>query len=262
MSIIFQENNAKFTKISNALIIDQSLSSGAKVLYCYLRSKPNNWKVVNADIIKTLKFSQETVAKYFKELIASGWISRKREINEKNQYSGGYEYIIKETPIKEETPNKDFSLIRETSADINKTKTTNKTDMINKTETTIVPKKKTPQALMCDYFKARYKANTGFDYLDKTQDYTLLSRLIKSYGMEQVKQKIDWLEAGCVNHVFWFARENGVNSFTIGKLYNQWNEILPQLTDKQRKEMEQQKEDEELRRRVMANVRDAQSAKR
>ena len=103
MSVIIQEKNANFTKIANELITDSKLSAGAKVLYCYLRSKPNNWKVINSDIMKTLQISEETIAKYFKDLLVAGWIERKRETNEKGQFSGKYEYTIKESPKATET---------------------------------------------------------------------------------------------------------------------------------------------------------------
>ena len=115
--------------------------------------------------------------------------------------------------------------------------------------------KKSPQAVMCDYFKSRYKANTGLDYLAKAKDYTLLAELIKEYGPEQVKQKIEWLEVGCKNRVFWFTETSGINSFTIGKLYSQWNEILPMLTEEQRRQQEQKKKEEESMKRVLANVK-------
>ena len=116
-------------------------------------------------------------------------------------------------------------------------------------------KKKSPQAVMCDYFKSRYKANTGLEYLAKTKDYTLLAELIKNYGAEQVRQRIEWLEAGCKNRVFWFSKTSGINSFTIGKLYSQWNEILPMLTDEQRRQQEQKQKEEETMRRVLENVK-------
>lgn len=114
--------------------------------------------------------------------------------------------------------------------------------------------KKSPQAVMCDYFKSRYKANTGLEYLAKAKDYTLLAELIKDYGIEQVRQRIEWLEVGCKNRVFWFTKTSGINSFTIGKLYSQWNEILPMLTEEQRRQQEQKKKEEESMKRVLANV--------
>lgn len=146
MSIVVQETDVKFTKIANVLITDQRLSSGAKVLYCYLRSKPTNWKVINADIIKTLNVSQESVAKYFKELISAGWIDRKKEQDEKGQMLGGYIYFLYDLPketISEEKPDTEKTLIRENPRYNNNTNTTNKTDLINKTNSLLLaPTKK------------------------------------------------------------------------------------------------------------------------
>lgn len=146
MSIVVQETDVNFTKIANVLITDQRLSSGAKVLYCYLRSKPTNWKVINADIIKTLNVSQESVAKYFKELISAGWIDRKKETNEKGQMLGGYIYFLYDLPketISEEKPDTEKTLIRENPRYNNNTNTTNKTDLLNKTNSLLLaPTKK------------------------------------------------------------------------------------------------------------------------
>lgn len=145
MSIIVQENDVRFTKIANILITDQRLSAGAKVLYCYLRSKPSNWKVINADIIKTLQVSQETVAKYFKELISAGWIYRKKETNEKGQMLGGYIYFLFDLPKEsrlETKPDAEKTLIRENPLDNNKTNIINNTDLITKTDLDIIGKTK------------------------------------------------------------------------------------------------------------------------
>ena len=79
--------------------------------------------------------------------------------------------------------------------------------------------------------------------------------MIKDYGIEQVRQRIEWLEVGCKNRVFWFTKTSGINSFTIGKLYSQWNEILPMLTEEQRRQQEQKKKEEESMKRVLANVK-------
>lgn len=100
----------------------------------------------------------------------------------------------------------------------------------------------------------------GRQYLPKKSEFVLLTRLLKTYTAEEIKEKIGWLYVGCAKGLFWFAKNIG--DFTLGKLYSQWNNILPQLTEEQKREAQRQKEDEELRRRVMANVRDAQSAKR
>lgn len=117
----------------------------------------------------------------------------------------------------------------------------------------VVPKK-VPQQRVFDYFADKYKALTGFKYKSKSSDFVNIAKLIKDYGEDKVNQKIDWLEVGCVNRVFWFAKESGVNSFTIGNLVRNWNEILPQYTKEQLQEMERKRQEEESMKRVLANV--------
>jgi hypothetical protein len=97
MAIIKNRLIKNFSTIPNQLIIDTTISTGARILYCYIVSKPDNWEIFNAEIAKTLQIgSEKTIAKYWKELINTGWISREREINEKKQYNGGFVYTIYE----------------------------------------------------------------------------------------------------------------------------------------------------------------------
>ena len=117
-----------------------------------------------------------------------------------------------------------------------------------------VVSKKIPQQRVFDYFADKYKSLTGFKYKSKSSDFVNLAKLIKDYGEDKVNQKIDWLEVGCVNRVFWFAKESGVNSFTIGNLVRNWNEILPQYTKEQLQEMERKRQEEESMKRVLANA--------
>lgn len=111
----------------------------------------------------------------------------------------------------------------------------------------------TPQGRLCEYFSERYKANTGFKYLSKGKDYIQLAKLVKDYGEDKVKRKIDWLETGCLHSgVFWFAKD--INDFNISTLFTQWNYILPKLTDEQKKEEAKRKKEEETKAKVMAEL--------
>lgn len=245
MSIIVQETDVKFTKIANVLITDNRLSSGAKVLYCYLRSKPTNWKVINADIIKTLNVSQETVAKYFKELISAGWIDRKKETNEKGQMVGGYIYFLYDLPkeTKSETkPDTEKTLIRENPRYINNTNTTNKTDLLNNTElTTNLPVAKDSEKLaevdvnavkgeIYELFCSIYKKHTNNEYMPKKHEFVNLVRIIKSYPKEIIISKIYLFEAMCKapRKEDYFAKR-GFADFTLGKLISHWNEIVGEI---------------------------------
>ena len=93
MAVLKNEIKVNFTQIPNELLLDKRLSASAKILYCYIKSKPSNWKVINADIKKNLKISKETISKKFKELISTGWVSRKRDKNKKGQFCG-YKYTL------------------------------------------------------------------------------------------------------------------------------------------------------------------------
>ena len=117
----------------------------------------------------------------------------------------------------------------------------------------VVPKK-APQQRIFDYFANRYKALTGFKYKSQTSDFVNLAKLLKDYKEEEIIQKIEWLEVGCKNRVFWFAKTNGINSFTVGKLFSQWNEILPQYTAEQLKAQEERKKEEEDEKRVQEEL--------
>lgn len=175
MSIVVQETDVKFTKIANVLITDQRLSSGAKVLYCYLRSKPTNWKVINSDIINTLQMSQESVAKYFKELISAGWIDRKKEQDEKGQLLGGFIYFLFDLPkksIQEETPDTEKTQIREKPRH-NNTNNINNTDLLSKTDSLLLatPKKfvkPTTEEIQtyCKEIGANINAEQFYDYYE------------------------------------------------------------------------------------------------
>lgn len=122
-----------------------------------------------------------------------------------------------------------------------------------KQQVAIVPKESSQQRVY-KYFATKYKKLVGIEYLSKRSDFINLAELIRTYGEDVVRQKIDLLETGCVNRVFWFAKESGVNSFTVGKLKSQWNEILPQYTKEQLKQQEEQKKEEERMKRVLAEA--------
>lgn len=119
----------------------------------------------------------------------------------------------------------------------------------------------TPQASVYEYFAAKYQKLTGIKYLSKKEDFIILAKLTKDYGQELVKQKIDWLETGCLHPgVFWFAEDK--SNFTIGTLKTQWNAIIPKLTTAQRKEEEKRRKDQELKAKVLAGLAEEEKLKR
>lgn len=95
MSIIKKNLTSRFFQAPTDAITDIELSHGACRVYCYLISRPDNWKVNNKDIKEKLGIrSNDTVAEYFKNLLSAGWITREKAKNAKSQLTGGYNYTI------------------------------------------------------------------------------------------------------------------------------------------------------------------------
>lgn len=94
MSYLSNKIKKNFTVIPNKLLVDNRLSMGAKIVYCYLGSKPDGWVIINNDVQKSLDVSQQSLSKYYKELLDSGWISRSRIVDENNHFLGGFKYEL------------------------------------------------------------------------------------------------------------------------------------------------------------------------
>lgn len=118
----------KYSTIPNKIITDNNLSNGAKIVFCYLASKPDNWEVNNNDIKNQLNInSNNTIAKYLKELIQNGWINRTYKTNGKGKFIGGFDYELIE--------DNEIALFENTQNCENaKTDKHNKTELPNKTE--------------------------------------------------------------------------------------------------------------------------------
>lgn len=110
MSIIKNRLSRNFTTLPNA-IITEKISSNAFRMYCYLISKPDGWIVINNDVQIQLNIKDKnTIAKYWKELVTTGWVTRQKVIDDGGKFSGGYNYQLNEIAI---FPNEENSLIRE-----------------------------------------------------------------------------------------------------------------------------------------------------
>lgn len=133
MNNLRNELKRSYSQIPNELITDLSLSSGALRVLLYLFTKPDEWSVYNADICKQLDICEDTLSKYWKELLASKWLKREPKRSETGTLSGGYIYRIGEFtvsgnfPYQEETPT------------INKTKPLSNTKPLSKTKKEILP---------------------------------------------------------------------------------------------------------------------------
>ncbi len=91
--IRIQHNVKDFFMMPNSIV--GSVSANALEIYCYLRSKPSNWQVYNAHIMKSLDIKKDkTIAKYLKELIEKGWIAREKIRDKFGKLTGNYVYTL------------------------------------------------------------------------------------------------------------------------------------------------------------------------
>lgn len=132
MSILRNKFKDRFVQVPNALVTDTSVSMPARLVYVYLASKPDGWTVRNDDVKKSLGIKDDnTLAKYWKELSAAGWITRKKSLPGAN--AGTYEYELLEAPKTGNLPNMENSQIWEVpkngkNPDYNNTDLTSNTD--------------------------------------------------------------------------------------------------------------------------------------
>ena len=98
-----------YSQIPNEMITDLSLGNGSLRVLLYLFTKPDNWNVYNKDIQKQLKISDKTLAKYWKELLASQWLRREKRPPTDGKFAGGYLYQIGRFALSEESSEKEES---------------------------------------------------------------------------------------------------------------------------------------------------------
>ena len=82
-----------FQSIPRDLIFDNKLSDRARFVYCYMASKPKEWEFFHTPMAKELGYGVDTLRKYINELVASGWLTKYEQSNEKGVF-GAVEYTI------------------------------------------------------------------------------------------------------------------------------------------------------------------------
>lgn len=90
-----------FVQVDKEIVNNKDLSWAARGLLCYLLSKPGDWKIIIADLIKQSPAGRDAVYSLINELIKHGYIIRETK-REKGRFAG-YEYIVYEIPV-EVTP--------------------------------------------------------------------------------------------------------------------------------------------------------------
>jgi len=70
------EIEKQWTQVPNAIINDENMSPKAKLMFIYIKSRPNDWKLRVAHVQKVLQMGRDAVWKYMNELEDKGYIVR------------------------------------------------------------------------------------------------------------------------------------------------------------------------------------------
>lgn len=81
-------------------------------------------------------------------------------------------------------------------------------------------------------FQKTYEARTGQPFKTDKKDFVLAAKLINSHSLAACASKASLLADLCENKTAWFTEESGWGAFTLGKLSQFWNEILPREPEK------------------------------
>lgn len=131
-----------FSQIPNKSITDSRISSGAFRVLTYMFSKPSNWEFNNSDVQYNMKIKRrETMSKYWKELIDSGWVSREAKSNNRG-FIYTLNFMCEGDVLKERVRKIRTRKIRtRKNSTLNNTEYISNTDIISNTESNVLSDK-------------------------------------------------------------------------------------------------------------------------
>jgi len=190
MSIVKNRLKKLFTQIPNAIITDLNISAPALRMYLYISSKNDGWVINNKDIMKQLGIgSNNSISKYWKQLIDAGWVSRERMRDDKGKFLNEYEYTLYEYPIsgnlskiaksaKQDNPKSQNLLITKNSylgenAIYNNKDITNKKEDINNNSLSISLKQKNEKEREKEFKNLSFK-EFRINLIDKYSGYVFI----------------------------------------------------------------------------------------
>lgn len=123
-----------YSLIPNCVARDENLTLQAKGIYLYLRSHREGWQMSTERIGDALNVHRDTVAKYVKELEATGYLQRERTHSDGGQFEG-MAYVLNTSPLRKNTDNgKTPLLVNTASGDSRQHKKTNSSKKTNPKE--------------------------------------------------------------------------------------------------------------------------------
>ena len=97
--IIRAENKSNFTIMSNAVLLDETISDKARGVLVRLLCRPENWNLNIIHLVKTGKDGNTAIRSAIRELEKAGYIQKEVTRHENGRIIGT-EYIIHESPVK------------------------------------------------------------------------------------------------------------------------------------------------------------------
>ena len=94
-----------FVTIDNHALRNVKLSWKGKGLHCYLMQLPDDWQINIADLQNRSEDGRDSTAAGLNELIAAGYVTREREVDQKTKKFSGYNYQVYERPEYAKTVN-------------------------------------------------------------------------------------------------------------------------------------------------------------
>lgn len=82
----FENELHNFQNVPRELVFDNALSDRARFVYVFMACKPEGWEFYLEPMAKDIGYSVETLRKYVNELIASGWLAKGEQKNEKGVF--------------------------------------------------------------------------------------------------------------------------------------------------------------------------------
>lgn len=76
--------------IPRELVLDSTISDRARFVYCFMASKPEDWEFFLEPMAKEIGYSIDTLRKYIKELVESGWLVKGEQDNENGRFGSVY----------------------------------------------------------------------------------------------------------------------------------------------------------------------------
>ncbi|MEO9893092.1 hypothetical protein [Aurantibacter sp.] len=88
MNLLKNSIKKNFTIVPNELINNTYLSDRARFLFVFLACKPDSWDFYNKNLASSLGYSIESLRKYMRDLIDSGWIIKIKQSRKNGKFAG------------------------------------------------------------------------------------------------------------------------------------------------------------------------------